>query len=114
MPTKKSAKKATRVSQKALSKAYESEISYETKLIIAILLLLFVYPIGLIVMWWWMREWPLWLKLILSIPLFIAVLAVLGMFLAIGLFIRGARVQPNRYYVPMQRVQNTAPNSLTY
>lgn len=57
------------------------EISYETKLIIVILLLLFVYPIGVIFMWLWMREWPAWLKVIISLPIILGILAIIfGLF----------------------------------
>lgn len=96
--TKKSTKKtsAERVSSTALSKAYESEISFETKTVITIILLLFVYPVGLILMWWWMREWPLWLKLLLSIPLFFAVLALFGMIFIIGALIHSVPSQRAR------------------
>jgi hypothetical protein len=46
-----------------------SQMSEDTKAIIVILLLLFVYPIGLILMWAWMKSWPTWLKIIISLPI---------------------------------------------
>lgn len=69
MPTKKSAKKA-KASPTRLSAADQS-LSYETKLIIVVLLLLFVYPVGLIFMWVWMGRWPLILRIIITLPVFL-------------------------------------------
>lgn len=77
------------------------EISYETKLTIVILLLLFVYPLGLVFMWVWMRNWPVWLKIVISLPLVLGVLALFtGMFF-IALLIRNATTSrnfPNRMW----------------
>jgi hypothetical protein len=91
---KSSSTRSTRskgVPQPALSKAYESELSYETRVVVVILLLLFVYPIGLICMWAWMRNWPLWLKLLLSLPLFLGVLAFFVVMVALGSFLGHSR-----------------------
>jgi len=41
-------------------------MSYETKTIIVILTLLFITPVGLILMWIWMK-WPTWLKVLITI-----------------------------------------------
>ncbi len=52
--------------------------SYDTKTIITVLCLIFVYPIGVIMMWVWMK-WSVLLKLLLSavfvIPVFLVVSA---------------------------------------
>lgn len=44
-----------------------SSLAPETKTLVTILLLIFAYPIGLVVMLFWVR-WPLWLKLIIALP----------------------------------------------
>lgn len=90
---KKTTSKKTEIPQPALTKAYESELSYETRVIVVILLLLFVYPIGLICMWAWMRNWPLWLKLLISLPLFLGVLAFFAGAIALGSILSHTRLQ---------------------
>lgn len=54
----------------------------DTHMILVILLLVFVYPIGLIAMWALMKQWPAWLKWLISSPV---ILAILGVVLAIAL-----------------------------
>lgn len=74
---------------------YHEELSYETKLIIVILLLLFVYPLGVIFMWLWMREWPVWLKIVISLPI---ILGIIGIFVGIfflSLLLRNAALNRN-------------------
>lgn len=72
-----------------------AELSYETRVIITILLLLFVYPVGLIFMWWWMKNWPLWLKIIITIPLVLGVFAFFAAILVIGAILTHMRVDTN-------------------
>lgn len=43
------------------------EMSTDTKTIITILLLIFVYPVGLILMWAW-TGWKTWVKILISLP----------------------------------------------
>ncbi len=50
--------------------------TYDTQMIVTILLLIFIYPVGIIFMWAWMRSWPVWVKLIISLPLIISILFV--------------------------------------
>jgi uncharacterized protein (DUF983 family) len=60
-------------------------MSTDTKTIITILLLIFIYPIGLILMWVW-TGWKTWVKVLVSlpvilvacIPLFVGLLAALN------------------------------------
>jgi len=103
MPTRKkttSRKTSTTKSQPVQARRVSrqqtpSEISYETKLTIVILLLLFVYPLGLIFMWVWMKNWPLWLKILISLPI---VLGILGLFIgicAIAMIIRHVATDKN-------------------
>lgn len=48
-------------------------ISKDTQAIITVILLVFMYPIGFIVMWVW-TEWPIWLRLLLSIPVILLII----------------------------------------
>ncbi len=50
------------------------DMSHDTKTLIVILLLVFAYGIGLIFMWWWMKTWPNWLKILLTLPIFASIL----------------------------------------
>lgn len=65
-----------------MAKATNNGMSYDTKVIVTVLLLIFVFPIGLITMWMWMK-WPTWVKVILSLVLVLPVL--LAILLAIAL-----------------------------
>lgn len=58
------------------NKTSNQEMSGDTKTIITIVLLLFVWPVGLILMWLWMK-WPIWLKVFLTIIPFIIVIFIL-------------------------------------
>ena len=62
--------------------------SYDTQMIVTILLLVFIYPVGLIFMWAWMKSWPIWLKIIISLPLIISLFTVMLILIAIGRFVR--------------------------
>ncbi|MCL5438573.1 MAG: hypothetical protein M1268_01120 [Patescibacteria group bacterium] len=48
------------------------------KIIIVILFYIFLAPIGLILMWLWMKIWPRWLKIILSIFAVIPIIGITG------------------------------------
>ena len=50
----------------------------DTKSIIVILLLVFVYPVGVILMFFWMKHWPKWLRIIIGIPLILLIVGVIG------------------------------------
>jgi hypothetical protein len=63
-------------------KAKESGMSYETKTIIVILTLLFITPVGLVLMWVWMK-WPLWLKILLTVLPFLFVFLIAGFVISI-------------------------------
>lgn len=49
---------------------------------LVILLLIFVYPVGLILMWMW-TKWPTGLKIVLSLPV---ILVLLGFVIILGRF----------------------------
>ena len=78
--------------------AHVDEISYETKLTIVILLLLFVYPLGLVFMWVWMKNWPLWLRLLISLPLALGVIGIFFGIFAISLILRHIATDKNFQY----------------
>lgn len=44
------------------------QTSHDTKTIITVLLLVFLYPIGVIVMWFW-PKWKAWVKILISLPI---------------------------------------------
>lgn len=83
MPTKKSHSHAT---------TRDRELSYETRTLITIILLLFIYPVGLILMWWWMKNWPLWLKIIITIPLVLGVFAFFAIIFVLGAILSHVRI----------------------
>lgn len=49
------------------SKQSSNEMSQDTKALITILLVLFLPPVGVILMWAWMKSWPTWLKILLTL-----------------------------------------------
>lgn len=74
-PAIQSVPPAQPIAQKPTQQSGESETA---KTVITILLLFFVYPVGVIVMWFW-TKWKLWLKiLITSLLLLIGVLGILS------------------------------------
>lgn len=50
-------------------------LSNDTKTIIVVLVLLFAFPLGLVLMWIW-TNWPKWVKLLITLPLIIFFLAI--------------------------------------
>jgi len=53
-------------------------MSDDTKTLITVLLLIFAYPIGLILMFVW-TKWPWWVKLLVAFPIALAILFIVGM-----------------------------------
>lgn len=60
-----------------------NELSYDTKTIIVVLTLIFVYPVGIILMYLWMK-WNKLLKFVISLPIYLLIFGLLFAFL-IGL-----------------------------
>lgn len=56
----------------------KSGISEGTKALITVLLLIFMYPVGIVVMWAWPR-WMGWVKVLVTLPLIIGVLMLMGL-----------------------------------
>lgn len=46
--------------------------------IITILLLIFLYPVGLVFMWIRMKNWPTWLKALITAPLVLSVIGIIA------------------------------------
>ncbi len=65
--------------------------SDDTRTIVTVLLLIFVPPVGLILMWVW-TKWKLWVKLLVSIPAILVSLAISGVIFTAALVI----VDPTR------------------
>lgn len=91
--TKKSARKVSSVME---SEAMASEMSTDTKTIIVVLLLIFVYPIGVIFMWIWMKWWPTWVKILLTLPIILCIAWFIFIMTMAGFIIRGAVREQNR------------------
>jgi hypothetical protein len=62
------------------------QLSYDTKTIIVVLLLVFVYPVGILLMWIW-KLWPLWLRILLTVLLILPILFVLGLLFLLAVFL---------------------------
>jgi len=66
--------------QSPINQTQNQGISENTKAIITAILLVFAYPIGLLLMWFW-AKWPRWVKIVISLPLFLAILGILAVVL---------------------------------
>lgn len=95
MSSKKAKKTGAHKSiKKRLSRVEKTNgLSYDTKLIIVLLLLVFVYPLGIIFMWAWMRTWAGWLKTIVMLPLFIGLLMAILSIVMIRSIVGQARME---------------------
>jgi len=60
-----------------------TELNYDTKTLLTVLLLVLVYPVGLVLMLMWMK-WPGWLKFLIGLPVFLIVV-IFGLGLLFGL-----------------------------
>ncbi len=63
--------------EQEISKEVNQGLSENTKTLIVILLLIFAYPVGIILMLVWMK-WPWWIKLLVALPTTLVFLAILG------------------------------------
>lgn len=87
--------------------------SYDTQMIIVIILLLLAYPLGIIFMWAWMNSWPNWVKMVISLPLIIALLIIVVIFYFVGSIIRNGRYYDMKYHHRVENVQNNYQNGST-
>jgi hypothetical protein len=123
MPARKTTAHKTTHKERVQTARSVDEISYETKLTIVILLLLFVYPLGLIFMWAWMRNWPLWLKVLISLPVILGIMGIFFGIFFVSLLIRHAvtdkafqNMMRDRYqkqYLQQYQITPSAMPSLT-
>lgn len=102
---KKVAKRNTRkVSTVVESEAMASEMTTDTKTIIVVLLLIFIYPLGAIFMWIWMKWWPIWVRILLTIPFILGVLCMIFGLAMAGFIVKSAvREQERMNTIPYQR-----------
>jgi ABC-type spermidine/putrescine transport system permease subunit I len=56
-----------------------SGMSADTKTLVTIICLICVYPVGLILMWLWMK-WKLWVKFLVTVPVVLTLLIIIGAF----------------------------------
>lgn len=75
-----------------MATAAKQGTSEDTKTIVTVLLLIFIYPIGVIVMWFW-TKWPLWLKILLSVLALPIILVVIGFIAATVLVASNPEIQ---------------------
>jgi hypothetical protein len=104
--SKKVVRKTTRKSSTPLRKVMAQEtpgLSYDTKLIIVLLLLLFVYPLGLVFMWAWMKNWPVWLKLLIMLPLLLGLLIGIFFVIMIQTVVHEAQIERMQELQQMQK-----------
>lgn len=53
-----------------------------TRTIVTVLVLLFAYPIGVLLMWFW-TKWPKWVKILVTFPIILLAIAIIGIILAL-------------------------------
>ena len=58
--------------------------SDDTKTIVTVLLLIFLYPVGVIVMWFW-TNWPKWVKILISLGVILFILVIFGLLASVVL-----------------------------
>lgn len=63
-----------------------SELSYDSKTIITVICLVTVYPVGLVLMFAWMK-WKAWVKVLISLPLVLAFFLPLLMIVMMSLLV---------------------------
>ncbi len=80
----------------AHSNPSSSELSYDTKVVLTVLLLLFLYPVGLILMWVW-GLWPTWVKVLISLPVLFFILVIVGL-IAVGSLVATHRPPTQVHY----------------
>jgi len=74
-------------------------MSHDTKTLIVILLLIFAYGIGLIFMWIWMKTWPNWLKIVLTLPVFASIALI-------AFFVYSVIMNPSQFIEETERTVN--------
>lgn len=112
MPTKKSTRnRKTTSARSTRSLPSDQTLSYETKLIIVVLLLLFFYPVGLVFMWLWMGKWPLLLRIIITLPVFLGLGAFFMLMVLFASAFNRMRFTRTRYMQPYMMQITPAPST---
>lgn len=78
--TPPSAQPASSINQPQSQPLEQPRNNEDNKTIITVIILLFAYPIGLVLMWFW-TKWPKWAKVLISLPFFLAILGILAVVL---------------------------------
>lgn len=85
----------------AHKKSPAPELSYDTKTVLVVLLLVTVYPVGILLMFIWMK-WPVWLKILIAVPVALMLLAFFTLFAVVFAAIKGSgnssMAQPSTTY----------------
>jgi ABC-type multidrug transport system fused ATPase/permease subunit len=89
----------------------KQEMSDELKLVLVLVLLFVLYPVGLILMFKWMR-WPMWVKILIALPVALIILVFLGSFLIGFLSALNPKRQIERANTATERL-NTATREYT-
>lgn len=65
--------------------SFDTRDTDQTRLFVVLLALIFIYPLGVALMWLWMHTWARWIKVVLTtIPLLLVTLGVLGFVVAVA------------------------------
>ncbi len=68
--------------QTAVFMANQNSSQTDTETFAIAFFLVYFYPIGIILMWLRMKNWPLWGKIFLSLPGFLVILGVIAILLS--------------------------------
>jgi len=80
MPAKKPAARKKSAKKSKAKKLRAPELSYDTKTLLTVFMLVTLYPVGVVLMFKWMI-WPDWLKILVVLPFIL--LAAIGFFIAV-------------------------------
>ncbi len=61
-----------------------SGASQDTRTIVTVLLLIFIFPVGFLLMWFW-SKWKVWIKVLVSVPLVLFSLLVIPAILLVAI-----------------------------
>lgn len=67
-----------------------NHMSYESKTWVTIIFLFLLYPLGAVLMFYWMK-WPMWVKILVLLPIIIPILILImmtmfGFLIPVGIF----------------------------
>jgi len=73
IPTMNQPENQTPIVNQSIQVQPENGMSQDTKTIIVVILLVLVYPIGVILMFAWMKKWSWWVKLLAMMPIILVI-----------------------------------------